>query len=172
MSDDADAPAAGQFESIERLWLDYQRRRNVKVEGFSATAFGHTRQLADTLAELVRHGVKRAHATLRRDFDADSEPLPQIGEHVVVLDGDGRPQAIVRLTHVELRRFNEIDDDFAFQAGEGDMTLLWWLTAHRQDLSERGEREGFEVSERTELVLEFFDRVWPPDEPPERAPSA
>lgn len=87
---DADAPALGQVPLIERFWLDYQRERDIKVEGFSATAFGHTRRLADMLAELVRHGAKRAYASLRRDFDG--EALPQVGEHVVVLDGDGRPQ--------------------------------------------------------------------------------
>jgi uncharacterized protein YhfF len=62
---------------------------------------------------------------------------------------------------VELRHFNEIDDAFAFTAGEGDLTLQWWLVAHRQDWSEQAEREGFEIGEATELVLEFFDLVWP-----------
>ena len=125
-------------------------------------ALGHTRHLADALAELVAAGVKRAHATLLRDFEKDLEPLPQPGEHLVVLDGDGMPRAIVRTTHVEKRRFNEIDDAFAFEAGEGDLSLRWWLTAHRQDYAERAEAEGFEAHERLELVLEYFEVVWPP----------
>ena len=87
--------------------------------------------------------------------------LPQPGEHLVVLDGAGEPRAIVRATHVEMRYFNEIDDTFAFEAGEGDLTLRWWLTAHRQDYAERGAVEGFEAHERMELVLEHFERVWP-----------
>ena len=89
--DNRDAPARGQVVLIERFWLDYQRRCGVKVKGFSATALGHTRTLADTLAELVRSGIKRAHASLRRDFEGALEPLPQKGENLVVLDGDGRP---------------------------------------------------------------------------------
>jgi uncharacterized protein YhfF len=157
-------PAPGRTEAIEPFWLEYQRECKVKVEGFSASALGHTRLLADTLAELIASGVKRAHATPLRDFQKDLEPLPQPGEHLVVLDGSGEPRAIVRATHVELRHFNEIDDEFAFEAGEGDLTLSWWLTAHRQDFAERGETEGFEVHERLELVLEYFERVWPPTE--------
>ena len=117
--------------------------------------------MADELAALVLSGVKRAHATLHRDFQKDLEPLPQPGDHLVLLDGDGQPRGIVRNTHVELRHFNQIDDSFAFQAGEGDLSLRWWLTAHRQDYSERGEVEGFEVDENLELVLEHFDLVWP-----------
>ena len=157
-----EAPEPGRAESIEPFWLEYQRACAVQVEGFSASALGHTRLLADTLAELVVSGVKRAHATPLRDFQKDLEPLPQPGDHLVVLDGAGAPRAIVRATHVELRHFNEIDDTFAFEAGEGDLTLRWWLTAHRQDFAERGELEGFDVHERMELVLEHFERVWPP----------
>lgn len=158
-----DAPEPGRTAAIESFWLAYQRAHDVKVEGFSASALGHTRALADGLAELVAAGVKRAHATLLRDFEKDLEPLPQPGEHLVVLDGAGEPRAIVRTSHVEKRRFNEIDDTFAFEAGEGDLTLRWWLTAHRQDYAERGETEGFDAHERMELVLEHFDRVWPPE---------
>jgi uncharacterized protein YhfF len=155
-------PLAGRAEEIEPFWLAYQRTHSVKVEGFSASALGDTRALADQFAELVLAGIKRAHATLHRDFQKDLEPLPQIGDHLVVLDGAGQPRAIVRCTHVELRHFNEIDDAFAFDAGEGDLSLSWWLIAHRQDFAERAEREGFEVGEQLELVLEYFERVWPP----------
>jgi uncharacterized protein YhfF len=158
-------PAApGRAAEIEAFWLDYQRARKVKVAGFSAAALAATRSLADELAALVGTGVKRAHATLLRDFEQDNEALPRIGDHLVVLDGAGRPCAIVRATHIELRHFNGIDDGFAFDAGEGDLTLRWWLTAHRQDFAERAEREGFEVDEHIELVLEWFECVWPPAE--------
>ncbi len=154
-------PLPGHRSDIEPFWLAYQRACSVKVEGFSASALGHSRELADTLAELILSGVKRAHATLLRDFEKELEPLPQPGEHLVVLDGEGSARAIVRTTHVEKRLFNQIDDAFAFEAGEGDLSLRWWLTAHRQDFAERAEAGGFEVSERTELVLEYFELVWP-----------
>jgi len=154
-------PAPGQKEQIEAFWLDYQRACQVQVAGFAATAFGHTRALADELAALIQGGRKRAHATLERDFEVEGDELPRPGDHVVVLDGRGRPQAIVRTKHVERRYFNEIDDEFAFEAGEGECTLAWWLTAHRQDFAERAEREGFQVGERAVLILEYFELVWP-----------
>jgi uncharacterized protein YhfF len=165
-----DAPAPGRAADIEPFWLAYQRACQVKVPGFSASALGHTRALADTLAALVVAGVKRAQATPLRDFETDdADPgeareagLPQPGDHLVVLDGGGAPCAIVRTTHVEKRLFNQIDDAFAFEAGEGDLSLRWWLTAHRQDYAERAEAEGFAVDERLELLLEYFEMVWPP----------
>ena len=154
-------PAAGRSGLIEPFWLAYQRACGVTVEGFAATSLGATRAVSDGLAELVLGGVKRAHATLRGDFEKELDPLPQPGDHLVVLDGAGCPQAIVRTTHVELRHFRDIDDAFAFDAGEDDLSLHWWLTAHRQDFAERAEREGFEMDETAVLVLEYFERVWP-----------
>ena len=183
----SEAPAPGRSADIEPFWLAYQRARQVKVPGFSASALGHTRALADTLAALVVAGVKRAQATPLRDFEVDapvppdgqsaelpqpdgqSAELPQPGDHLVVLDGSGVPCVIVRTTQVEKRLFNQIDDAFAFEAGEGDLTLRWWLTAHRQDFAERAEAEGFEADERMELLLEYFEVVWPP---PASAPNA
>ena len=154
-------PQPGRRAEIEAFWLEYQRAGSVQVEGFTATAFGPTRSVADDLATLVRDGHKRAHATLERDFEVEGDALPRPGEHIVVLDGSGHPQAIVRLRHVERRYFNEVDDEFAFECGEGDRTLHWWLVAYRQEYAERAEREGFQVGERAVLILEFFDLVWP-----------
>ena len=173
----SEAPAPGRSADIEPFWLAYQRACQVKVPGFSASALGHTRALADTLAALVVAGVKRAQATPLRDFEVDapaqpdgqSAELPQPGDHLVVLDGSGVPCVIVRTTQVEKRLFNQIDDAFAFEAGEGDLTLRWWLTAHRQDFAERAEAEGFEADERMDLLLEYFEVVWPP---PASAPDA
>ena len=99
-------PAPGQKDLIQAFWLDYQRHCNVNVAGFAATALGHSRAVADQLAELIVAGVKRAQATLEHDFTADNDALPQPGDHLVVLDGRGRPRAIVRNNHVERRHFD------------------------------------------------------------------
>jgi len=80
---------------------------------------------------------------------------------VVRTTARGRPRECVCNAIAERRHFDEIDDAFAFEAGEGDLTLRWWLTAHRQEFAERAEREGFQVGERVVLILEYFERVWP-----------
>ena len=157
----AHPPLPGRRHEIQAFRLDYQRACSVQVEGFTATAFGHARATADELAGLIRQGDKRAHATLERDFEAEDDEPPRPGEHIVVLDGRGTPQAIVRVSHVERRYFNEIDEPFAFECGEGDRSLAWWLVAYRQDFAERAETQGFQVGERAVLILEYFDLVWP-----------
>ena len=102
------SPLPGRAEDIERLWLDYQRACGVQVAGFSASALGHSRALADELAALVAAGSKRAHATLRRDFQQDLEPLPQDLEDIVLEEQQGlsahtSPLALVRISPLQVK---------------------------------------------------------------------
>ena len=90
-------------------------------------------------------------------FKKHQETLPLPGSQLVVLDGARRPRVIVRITHVERRRIDQVDDRFAFNAGEGDLNLRGWLIAHRQDGAERGEQKGFEVGAPLDKVLEHLD---------------
>lgn len=166
------APAPGQVAAIEAFWLEYQRACDICVEGFSATALGPTAQVANEIAELMARGIKRAHASLLRDFQQSLEALPQPGDHIVILDGMGLPRAIVKTRHVEKRLFTDIDDEFAFDSGEGDLSLRWWLSAYRQQFAEQAEREGFEAGEQLELVLEYFELVWPRQPPTQALPAA
>jgi uncharacterized protein YhfF len=154
-------PAPGNQVAIKAFWLEYQRACGVQVEGFSATAWGRTRPVADELAQLVAAGEKRAHTSLEAEFEAEGDDLPRPGEHLVVLDGAGLPRAIVRTTHVERRYLNEVDDPVAFECGEGDKSLAWWLAAYRQDFAEMAEAQGVQLSERAVLIVEYFERVWP-----------
>jgi uncharacterized protein YhfF len=146
--------------------MDFQRQMNPGVGEFSATALSTTRVVADELAELVTQGVKCAHATLERDFVMDGDTPPAPGDLIVILDGAGAPRAVVRIKHVEKRHFEDIDDEFAFECGEGDRTLAWWLVAYRQTFSERAVELGYQITEKAVLILEQFECIWPPVHPP------
>src|SRR5206468_2949865 len=83
---------------------------------------------ATELGLLVRDGPKRATASLRSAYE-DGEPIPRAGELSVILDGDGDPLCVIRTTHVEIRRFADVDEEFAWAEGEGDRSLAYWRRA-------------------------------------------
>ncbi|HVR68286.1 MAG TPA: ASCH domain-containing protein, partial [Verrucomicrobiae bacterium] len=130
---------------------------------YDVVAFGDSPGMADELAELVINGPKRATAGLARDFGPDGEPMPTVGEHVVVIDGRGAPLCIWRTMEVQVKPLIEVDDAFAWDEGEGDRSRDDWLRAHRNYFTRQAAREGFDFHDRIETVFERFALVWPPE---------
>ena len=127
---------------------------------YQAWAFGDGPEMADSLAALVIDGPKRATAGLVADYEADGDPLPEVGDHSVILDGAGRPVAVIRATEVQVRPFAEVDEAFAYDEGEGDRTLAWWREAHWQFFSRQCEARGEVMDDRQPVVLERFELVY------------
>jgi uncharacterized protein YhfF len=94
------------------------------LESFS---FGDDRELADELGQLVLAGRKTATC-----WAAVEGPLSHVGKRMVMLDGAGRPRAVIETTELTQRRFGEVDDSFACDEGEGDRTLAYWRAAHER----------------------------------------
>jgi uncharacterized protein YhfF len=95
------------------------------LESFS---FGDSPSLADQLLALVLEGRKRATCWAASEGMKGAE----LDKCMVVLDGAGRPSAVLQTVELTQRRFDEVDAAFAFDEGEGDRSLAYWREAHRR----------------------------------------
>jgi len=102
----------------------------VSLESFS---FGDSPELADELCGLVLSGKKRATC-----WPVSEGQQTHLGKQMAVLDGAGRPAAVVETVELTMRHFDEVDSAFAFDEGEGDRTLEYWRRAHRRYFTRRG----------------------------------
>ena len=101
------------------------------LETFS---FGDSPALADELARLVVEGKKTATC-----WSIADGPMTAVGKRMVVLDGGGRPRAVVETVELTQRRYNEVDAAFAYDEGEDDRTLESWRRAHRNYFTRLGQ---------------------------------
>ena len=115
--------------------------------------FGDNRQLCDELVALVRSGKKTATCGALRDYGADGEPMPEVGRHDIALDWDGTPVLVTETTDVTIRRYCDVDAEFALAEGEND-TLEGWQADHRRYFERNG---GWDPE--MELVCERFRLV-------------
>jgi uncharacterized protein YhfF len=115
-------------------------------------AFGDSPALADDLLALVVAGRKTATCTT-----PDDPNLSRAGERWIVLDGRGDPRCIIETTEVVERRFEEVDEAFAHEEGEGDRTLESWRHNHRAYFGRLGKFEQgmMVICERFRLVEVF-----------------
>jgi len=97
-------------------------------------AFGDNLTLAEELAQLVLAGKKTATC-----WAASDDPSTEIGKRMVMLDGAGRPRAVLETIELTQRRFDEIDAAFAFDEGEDDRTLESWRRTHRNYFTRKGQ---------------------------------
>jgi uncharacterized protein YhfF len=94
--------------------------------------YGDSVELADELLGLIVGGPKRATAGALADYERARAPLPERGTLSIITDGSGLPRALLRTTDVRVGPFQSVDDEFAWDEGEGDRTRQDWLTQHEQ----------------------------------------
>lgn len=123
--------------------------------------FGDSRDLCDRLLELVRAGKKTATCGALRDFgegrfEDGKEAFPIVGRRDIALNWDGSPALVIETVEVTVRRFCDVDADFALSEGEDD-TLEGWQTGHRAYFERNGgwSPEMELVCERFKLIRDF-----------------
>jgi uncharacterized protein YhfF len=117
---------------IDGCWDSYLRSlpvdAQVPTEYFDASAFGAEGEhaLADELAELVVQGIKTATSSVLSYYQEGNHPLEQVGDRCIVLTSTGQPRCIIEMSEIRILPFNEVDEAFAADYGEGERTLQWW----------------------------------------------
>ncbi|KAL2264503.1 hypothetical protein VTJ83DRAFT_7013 [Remersonia thermophila] len=114
--------------------------------------FGDSPAIADELLLLAIQGKKTATMTW---------PVPDplfwdIGDLSVILDGQGKPRALMRTTSMVRRRFCDVDQDFAAAEAEGDYET--WRTGHIAYFQRQKEKEEF--TEDSEVLCERFEVIY------------
>jgi len=91
-------------------------------------SFGDSSEMADELLDLVLLGRKTATSWAAVHGVLDGE---KVGERMIVKDGKGNPRVVIETTELTRRKFNEVDETFARDEGEGDLSLEYYKKAHR-----------------------------------------
>lgn len=126
-----------------------------------AWSFGDSPATADALAALVLQGRMTATSAALVEYEASGEPVPRRGDLSIVLDGEGRPVALVRTAAVRRTRFADVDAEHAAAESEDDGTLASWRAEHERYWRRVLPGLGAELSDDTELVLEAFELLYP-----------
>lgn len=151
----------GVPSTLDDFWTARRSERPSLPEAVpEAWSFGATPEQADGLLQLVLDGVKVGTASSLWDYEATGDPLPYEGELSIILDGEGRPRALIETTSLRTVPFDEVDADHASSEGEGDRTLDYWRAAHERYWRAYSENpRGFEP--RTPVICERFRLIFP-----------
>jgi uncharacterized protein YhfF len=129
-------------------------------KSYIAEGWGDSPEMADELGALIAQGIKTGTCSALWEWQAEGNPIPEKGLITVVIDGRGEPLCIVKTTEVSIRKYNEVDTDFARAEGEGDLSPEYWREAHRNFFSRTLPKIGKEFSEEMPLVCERFRLIY------------
>lgn len=129
-------------------------------EPYEVWFFHHNRESSKKLVKLVLSGKKKATASLAEADETDFGDGGVVGGYSVVTDFDGNPQCVIQTTEVRVMHFDEVDEQFAFDEGEGDQTLEYWRTAHRKFFIECLEPDA-EFDESVSVICKRFALLYP-----------
>ena len=151
------APLMSADPRITAYWERFTEQHPAYADrSYNAWEFGDNSEMAEELGQLVRSGVKTATAALYWENEFDGDPLAQVGEIGIVLDGAGNPLCVVETTQIEIHPFNEVGAAFAYDEGEGDRSLAYWRDEHWRYFSRRCEVIRREPSEIMPVVCQRF----------------
>lgn len=122
--------------------------------------FGDSVELADELIELVLRGQKRATAGSLAEYESEGAALPQVGDRWIACDGQGRPRAVIETTEVRVGPLSSVDEQFAWDEGEGDRTRADWLRSHTAYFTRTHEALGTPFHPEIPVAFERFDVVY------------
>lgn len=139
------------------MWKLFSKAKNVNAS-YEAWAFGAD---SDTLAALVKAGIKTGTSSAFALYEAEDEPLPREGEYSVILDSQENAVCIIRNRRVSVLPYREVTQQHAWQEGEGNRTLDYWRSVHEPFFRDCLEGAGLRFSQDMLVVFEEFEKVYP-----------
>jgi len=157
-------PTEMKNKAIETYWQQFLSSLPAdspyRAKAYQPDGFGDSPEMADELGGLVSSGIKTATCSSVWEWETEGEALPEAGSLWIVLDGSGKPMCILETYEVTIRKYKEVDADFARAEGEGDLSLAYWRQAHRDFFSRILPKIGREFSEEMPLVCERFRVIY------------
>ncbi len=167
-------PSEPSSEAIAEFWQRFLAAENLSMSTDRFTAvecFGDTAQMADELLNLILNGPKRATASAAVEYEREGEPLPSIGERWIAYDGLSRPRAVIETTEVRVGPLSSVDAAFAWDEGEGDRSLDYWVRAHQGFFQRYLPTIGVAYNDDMSTVFERFRVAYAEDEQGNLLPS-
>jgi len=154
-------------DSCAALWDEFlasgvDAAASAKDASYTSWQFGYGVEQGDRLLDVVMTGPKRATAGALAAYEQEGEAVPEPGDFSIVTDGSGIGRCIIRTTQVDLVPFDQVDERFAYDEGEGDRSLEYWRSVHWPYFVRELESFGLVATPDMQVVCERFEVVFPP----------
>ena len=152
--------------NIDGFWDEYlltlpQSQQNQKYT--EASSWGNSPELADRIAELIASGVKTTTSSLLWSQQKEKWRLEEPGDKSIVLDSHKNPVCIVEIEQVYIKPFDEVDEEFVYNYGEGDRTMNFWNKNMWEYYEDECKELGKKAQKNMPMICQVFRVVYKGD---------
>ena len=155
---------AKEHKTVKEMWKKYLSTigENINDTGktYESWYFCNNEKDANELSTLVKKGIKKATASLHYLYEIENEPIPEVGDYVIITNWKRIAQCIIQITNINIISFKDVTEEFAAKEGEGDKTLSFWRKVHRKFFSLELKEYSKKFSEDMLVVCEEFEVVY------------
>lgn len=159
-------PSPAQPPAHEAL-IAFCQSANAKVPGLNLTAadlevrwIGLDAESTRQIFDLIRTGDKRGTFTLPWIVERTGSPAPRIGNHLVLIDMDGRPVLLTRVVRVDSAIFGRVEAHHTVIDGSPVRDPAVWVPLHTVYWNTHLAPFGLTVSPEMPFWIEEFVLVY------------
>lgn len=151
-------------KTVNEMWENYissiGEDINKTSKKYTSWYFCDNEESANSLANLVKEGIKRGTASLHYLYELENEPVPKEGEYSVITKFNGEAECIIKSKKVTILPFKDVDEELAYIEGEGDKSLKYWREVHIDFFTRELRAQGLEFNENMKVVFEEFEVIY------------
>jgi uncharacterized protein YhfF len=121
----------------------------------------HEPHLTQERLEAITAGYQRGSAALAWDLEARGAAVPDVGDLLVLDDALGKPCVVVEVIERRVVPFSDVEEHFAADMGEGDLSLRHWRGVHWDAFARSAVELGRTPNDAMPVVALRFELVYP-----------
>jgi len=150
-------------ELLDEFWQQAQLAlgdRNLP-DSFQIRRIGGDEGSTQAILESVRTGNKTGTVTLPWVIENSGQPEPKAGDAIILVDFDGSPALLIRITGIREVLFGDVSAKETAQDGPGIRALDIWKPMHKAYFDKLLEPYGLAITDSTPLWFEKIELLYP-----------
>lgn len=154
------APSAAALAAFAAAARAARPDLQIAVEALEPRWIGLDAETTRQIFELIRAGDKRGTFTLPWIVERTSSPVPRVGQWLVLIDMDGTPVLLTRVTRVEQAVFGAVTAEHTAIDGSPVRDPAVWVPLHTAYWNGHLAPFGLSVSPDMPFWIEEFELVY------------
>lgn len=154
-----EGPTRPDIAELDAFWNAAKGKIPTLAEstGYQVRWIGLDRDTTEQIIELILAKDKTGTFTLPWIIERTDQPDPNVGDDIILIDFDGKPRVLVRLTRIHTVPFVDVSEDDIAVDGTPVRSMEIWRPLHTEYWNALLSPFGLTVTDDMPVLIEAFE---------------